>query len=300
MFSRILLVAAMTMGAAACVGPVEGGGGPGENPNLPPNPGSDAAKRAREAYEKEVEPLAAAKCGGCHASQSPVFITPTKSESYATVVDWQQLIGTWTPESSGLYTIPQLTAHNGIVWTDAEKTTIANWLSLEAAARANGGNPTTPGGPTEEGPGAASSRLTREFQKCMSLADFTATNFGPAIANQQSNEGSCDKCHITGQAAFIANQATNPDLLPMFTVLKESPYFLSTYFSVNTVTKPYKVNFNLPAFQRVATRQAPHQDHPTFNLTGNGAAGLTAAKAFMDRTIARLDANGNCPTPPAQ
>jgi hypothetical protein len=297
MFSRILLVAAMTMGAAACVGPVEGPSDPDGNPNPGPNPGGDAAQKAKAAYENEVLAVATAKCGGCHVSQSPVFITAEKSEAYNAIVGWSQLIGTWTPESSGLYTIPQLTAHNGITWSDDEKAKIANWLSLEATARAGNGGGGGGGGEMGELPGQASTRLTREFQKCMTLADFTQSNLGPAIANQQSNEGSCDKCHITGQAAFIANQVTNPDLLPMFNVLKTSPYFLSTYFSVQTVTKPYKINFNLPAFQRVATRQAPHQDHPTFNLTGNGAAGLTAAKAFMDLTLARLDANGNCPTP---
>lgn len=293
MFSRILLVAAMTLSAAACVGDIPEDGG-NTNPNPNPNGDTNAAQAAKKAYEDKVFPIVQGSCGGCHGTQNPAFIAASKDTAYNQVVGFVQLTGNWTKESAGIYKVPQIPAHAAVTAYDATQLqTIADWLALEASARA-GGTPTTPG---EETPGAASTRLTKAFQDCMSLADFTAANFGPAIANQQSNEGSCDKCHITGQAAMIANQVTNPDLLPMYSVIKTNPYFLATYYTVNTVTKPYKMSFNTAAFDRVATRKFPHQDHPTFNTTGGNAAGLTAAKAFMDKTLARLDATGNCPTP---
>ncbi len=298
MFSRILFVAAMVMGAAACVGDVDDGtgGGPDTNPNPPPNGNSEAAKKAQAAYENEVFPIAQAKCGSCHVSQSPGFVGADKATAYNQAIGWSQITGAYTAASSGLATIPQgIASHAGLTWSTDELAKITNWLNLEAAARANGGTPpTTPGG---ENPAMASARLSKAFQDCMSIEDFTASQLGTRIANQQSNEGSCDKCHITGQAAFIANSVTNPALLPMFTVLKTNQYFLATYFTVNASVMPYKVDFNSAAFERVATRKFPHQDHPAFNTTGNNAAGITAAKDFMAKTIARLDAAGNCPTP---
>ena len=292
MFSRILLVAAMTLGAAACVGDVEEPGTNNPNPN--PNGETPGAQNAKKMYEDNVYPIVQGACGACHGTQNPAFVSATKDTAYNQVVGFVQLTGTWTKESAGIYKVPTIAAHAAVTaYSATQLQSIADWLSAESAARAGGG-PTTPG---EETPGAASTRLTKAFQDCMSQADFTAANFGPAIANQQSNEGSCDKCHITGQAAMIANQVTNPDLLPMYTVIKTNPYFLATYYTVNTVTKPYKMSFNAAAFDRVATRKFPHQDHPTFNTTGNNAAGITAAKAFMDKTLARLDASGNCATP---
>ncbi|NJM90840.1 MAG: hypothetical protein HC863_00670 [Myxococcales bacterium] len=119
------------------------------------------------------------------------------------------------------------------------------------------------------------------------------------MANQQSGDGSCDKCHQSGQGAMIANAATNPDLLPMFPLLKTNAYFLATFYTVNVAQKPYSMTFNQAAFTRVATRTFPHQDHPNFTAdpANNNAQGLKAMKDFLDKTKLALDAQGNCPTP---
>jgi hypothetical protein len=303
MISKILLAAALTMSAAACIGDVESDSAkpPGTsdtNPN--PAPPGAAAGLAQKAYEDNVFPQATEHCSGCHITTVPAFLTADKALAYNQAVGFNQVVGNWTPDGAGIYKIPAIPAHASVKpWTQAEKDTIAAWLQLEVAARAGGTAPPAGGG---ENAGQASARLTAEFQKCMSQADFTAEQVATRIANQQSDEGSCDKCHVTGRASFIANSATNPDLLPMFPVLKTDAYFLSTYFNVNVAAKPYKIDFNAAAFERVATGKFPHQNHPSFNTTiGNGnAAGLNAARAFMAKTLARLDADGNCKTPPAQ
>ncbi|MEZ4358871.1 MAG: hypothetical protein R3B48_01735 [Kofleriaceae bacterium] len=289
----------MTLGAAACVGDVPDGVDTNPNPN-PKGDGSTEAQLAKKSYDDNVYSIVSSNCGGCHNAAlatptNPAFVGESKETGYNQIVGFSQLIGTWTNESAGVYSIPQIAAHAGVTpYTQEQKDAIAAWLSLEATARA-GGNPNP--NPNEETPGAASARLTKAFQECMALADFTAEQAPTRMANQQSGEGSCDKCHQSGQGAMIANAATNPDLLPMFPLLKSNAYFLSTFYTVNVGTKPYAITFNDAVFIRVATRKFPHQDHPNFSTTGNNAAGLNAMRAFMTKTLARLDANGNCPTP---
>jgi hypothetical protein len=293
MSSRILLVAAMTLGAAACVGDVEDPNPANPNPN--PNGETPSALAAKKMYEDNVYPIVQAACGDCHGTQAPAFVSATKDTAYNQIVGFVQLTGSWTNDTAGVYKVPPTASHAAVTaYTAAQLQSIADWLAAEASARAGGGGPTTPG---EETPGAASSRLTKAFQACMSQADFTTTNFGPAIANQQSGQGGCVGCHILGENGLIANEATNPDLLPMYNVIKENPYFLAKYYTVNVVAKPYKMSFNTVGFDRVATRKFPHQNHPPFSMTGGNAAGVIAAKAFMDLTLARLDASGNCATP---
>jgi hypothetical protein len=295
MFSRILLVAAMTLSAAACVGDVEDPGNDAPNPN--PNGNTPAAKNAQKEYEDKVFPIVQGTCGGCHANASnPLFVGSSKTTAYNQMIGFTQVTGAFTTDSAGIYKAPAIPAHAGVVaYTADQQATISAWLALEATARAGGGgNPTPPG---EESPGAASTRLVKAFQACMTTADFTASNFGPGMSGLGSTDGNCVQCHNQGLASMIANTVTGADGTAMFTVLKTSSYYLATYFTPNTLTKPYKMTFNQAAFDRVANRRAPHQDHPAFNATNS--AGIIAAKSFLDKTIARLDATGNCATPPA-
>jgi predicted metal-binding protein len=297
MFSRILFVAAVSMGAAACVGDVAepGTGGTGSDSNTN-NTNSTAGQLAKKSFEDTVYPVISTTCGGCHQTQNPAFVAGTKDASYAQAVDFSQVVGNWTTDSAGIYKVPTIAAHATITkYTADQQKAIADWLALEVAARATtGGGTTLPG---EESPGLATTRLTKAFQSCMALTDFNTAQAGTRMANQQSTEGSCNKCHQSGQGSMIANDVTNPDLLPMFGVLKSNAYFFATYFTVNVAAKPYKVVFNDAAFTRVAGRKFPHQDHPQFSVTGNNAAGLTAMKDFMTKTVARLDPKGDCPTP---
>lgn len=300
MFSRILLVAAMAVGAAACVGdPDTGSGDPGTNPN--PNPNGDnstGAQAAKKAFEDTVYPIVSTTCGGCHgaANISPVFVGPSKAESYNYAVGYQQVVGSWTNDTAGIYKVPMIAAHASVApYTADQQKAIGDWLALEAAARA-GGTPTTPGS-GEETPGAAASRLTKAFQSCMATADFTASQLANRMSNQGSGEGACRVCHVNGQGGMIANELAPATEGSMYSTLKTNGYFLSMFYTANVAVKPYKMAFNEQAFVRVATRKFPHQDHPTFSTTGNNAQGITAAKDFLTRTLARLDANGNCPTP---
>lgn len=299
MFSRILLVVAMSMGAAACVGDVDdSGNGTQDNPNPNPNGNTDKAQAAKKDYEDNVYPLADAKCGGCHKTTRPAFVGSTKDNSYAAVVGFQQAVGVWTPESAGLYTIPTtITSHAGLTWSATEKTTISGWLALEAAARVGGGGTTPDAG--GESPGAASSRLLKEFQKCMSLTAFTTAQVAPRMAVTNTTGGLCEACHNGAAFGLIANR----DATLMFGALKNAgneptigTYYLAMYYTPQTLTKPYSIIFNEQAFTRVGTGKAPFQNHPQFALNG---AGFTAVKAYLTEVKKGLDANGNCTTPPA-
>ena len=298
MFSRILLVAAMTMGAAACVGDVAEPGDTQDNPNPNPNGNTEKAQAAKKEYEDKVYPIVTAKCGGCHQTTNPAFVGATKDASYAAVVGYQQLVGVWTPESAGISKIPtNIASHAGITYDATQLATINGWLSLEAAARAGGG-----GGPlpdTGETPGAASSRLLKEFQKCMSLTAFNTAQVPTRMAATGTTGGNCRACHDGGAFGLIASDTG----AIMFNTLKNldadaniGTYYLAMYYTPQTRTKPYSIVFNEAAFNRVGTGVAPFQNHPQFNLNG---AGFTAVKAYLTEVKKGLDANGNCTTPPA-
>ncbi len=301
MFSRILLVAAMTMGAAACVGDVDDGSGNGDNTNPNPNPNgnTDKAAAAKKEYEDKVYPLVDAKCGGCHKATRPAFVGATKDNSYNAVVGFQQVVGSWTPESAGISKIPtNISSHAGLTWDATQLSTINGWLALEAEARSGGGT----GGGTGTGgetPGAASARLLKEFQKCMSLTAFNTLQVATRMAQTGSNGGNCGECHENGLNGLIAST----DATKMFNALKNptaeatiGTYWLAMYYTPQVLTQPYSITFNEAAFLRVGGGKFPFQNHPQFNLNG---AGFTAVKNYLTEVKKGLDANGNCTTPPA-
>lgn len=301
MFSKILLVAAMSIGAAACVGDVDSGTPENpENPNPNPNGNTEKAAAAKKEYEDKVYPIVEAKCGGCHKGTLPTFIGTTKDNSYAAVTGFTSVIGSWTPDSAGISNIPVRTAHNGITYDAAQRTTINGWLALEAEARAGGGGGGGGGsGSGGETPGQASARLLKEFQKCMSLTAFNTLQVAQRMANTGSDGGQCGECHNGGTAGFIASVNSTT----VFNALKNptndaaiGTFWLAQYYTPQVLTAPYQVIFNEAAFLRAGGGKYPFQNHPQFQLNG---AGFTAVKNYLTEVKKGLDASGNCTTPPA-
>ncbi|NJM90841.1 MAG: hypothetical protein HC863_00675 [Myxococcales bacterium] len=113
MFSKILLVAAMSVGVAACVGDVPddngGGGGSGSGSDTSNAGGtSTGAQLAKKSYDDNVYPIVSATCGGCHGGggTNPTFVGADKNSAYTAIVDYSQLVGSWTPETAGVLNGP--------------------------------------------------------------------------------------------------------------------------------------------------------------------------------------------------
>src|SRR5262249_55052169 len=102
----------------------------------------------------------------------------------------------------------------------------------------------------------------------------------------------CAACHSGGAYGFVAATTSQP----YFDIVSQDKNYLLMYFALDLSAgvANAKVIINDRSFAGVATRQAPHVDHPTFNPTNN--AGYTALKAFYDSTLAAKTAGGCGPS----
>jgi hypothetical protein len=312
------------MSLVGCVGQLDtmppsqqGPVGTGTNPNPTPN------SMAKQMFEQNVYPIissktAASGCAlaGCHmvgnSPGSTQFVAGDLADAYATITSYQAVVGNFTPASAGILT-QVAGGHNGRSYTDAEKTSITNWLAQEVTERGQGTG-SAGGGTTTEGPGQATARLMNEWSACMNITDFNTANMATAWGQMQTNNGSrCESCHATGGYGMIVTQVAEsatggpPGL---FTTLATNKYYTIQYFSVD-LTKPGvgpndtgkmgQIVVNTTSFQGVANAQPPHTEHPTFDATNN--QGMTALQQFYQLTMAKVTAGG-CGTtklnPPAQ
>lgn len=293
---NILLAVTAAAGLVGCVGGID-------MPNTPPTPTTPppgsvgdggtgpAAAEARKLFEDNVYLIADAKCGGCHSSAGPSgnvtgFVAPTKTDAYVTAVSYQAVVGDWTPAGAPLLT-KIAAGHQGIVYTDDEKSKITAWLNKELEARAGGGGGGTTQPPPGESPAEITLKLTKEWSGCMTLANFTAANM-KAWGNMRADNSACKTCHDNGEYGMIAQDIDNP----YFTVLSTDKYYMAQYFSVDVPNK--KMIINTKSFTGVGTATPPHTQHPRFNLTGS--TGLAALQKFYDSTMAAKTA-GTCGPP---
>lgn len=317
----LLLAAVASMSLVGCVGqldtmPPSQPVGSGTNPNPTPN------SMAKQMFEQNVYPIissktAASGCAlaGCHmignSPGSTQFLAADLSNAYGTITSYQALVGNFTPPSAGILT-KIAAGHSGRSYTDAEKTSITNWLAQEVTERGQGTG--TGSGTSTESPAQATARLMNEWSACMNITDFNSANMATAWGQMQTNNGSrCESCHATGGYGMIVTQvAENTTNGPpgLFTTLATNKYYMIQYFSVD-LTKPGvgptdtgklgQVIINKTSFEGVANRQPPHTEHDTFNADSN--QGMTALSSFYDLTMAKVTAGG-CGTtkldPPAQ
>jgi hypothetical protein len=150
-----------------------------------------------------------------------------------------------------------------------------------------------PDGPGPDDPDAApavdsgtlaevANALLDEWSGCLSLANFVETNM-VAWANVITENKKCADCHDDGDFGFIAT--LNTDLF--FGTITTDRFHLLQYFSVDLTAgaQNAKIIVNQQSFAGVASGQAPHQGHPTFDPANN--AGMTALLELYDRTVAR-------------
>jgi hypothetical protein len=302
--SRTAIVS-ITLALAGCQGLfVPESGDPGSDPlvgadagTLPPPPplvdaggGGPVDPAARALFDDTVLPALQAKCVVCHGGPgtSPLkFLPADLTATYDTVSSYTQLVGGFDPASAPLLTRVVPGPHYDATYTPEEAAALAAWLDAERAARAGGGGPPPTGG---ESPGQASQRIIAEWSGCMELAAWDAEGVAGEWANLGSSEGPCIRCHVNGQASFIATD----DSARMFNVVSSDPYFLLTFFAADvTDVANAKMVVNYDEFVRVATNAPPFLEHPQFD-TQNDA--LTALERFYQRTLAR-QAAGQCDPP---
>lgn len=293
---NILLSVVAAAGLVGCVGGIDMPPGPG------PGPGSDtgpAAMAAKQAFDSGVYPIisTASRCVGCHSAAGPSgndtgFVGTTAANGYDTAVGYVALVGDLTP--AGAPILAKIAAgHEGQSYTDNEKSLITTWLSAELTKRSSGGGTGSgsSGGPTNESPGAATTRLTNEWSGCMTLANFTTANMA-AFGNMRADNSACKTCHVNGEYGQIASDVP----APFFTLISTNRYYMAQYFTVDLSggVAAAKIIPNTKSLTNMGLALDPHTEHPRF--TFKGSTGDTALNAFYTSTMAAKTA-GTCGPP---
>lgn len=303
---RISLLAAIaTVDLMGCIGSVEQGGNPletgdGDGNDNGDNPAGGDLTAAKQLFDTTVYAIISAKCTGsaCHAETSQGatltrFVATDPAQGWQTATNYQALVGNFTPTAAPILTkLPAGIPHQGVSYTADETTKITAWLTKELELR--NGQPNQPTTPGQESLAQASERVLAEFAGCMTLADFQAANMAEdwGDMNAQNNQ-QCENCHATGGEGFVASRQE----AFMWNVFSNRKYYFLQYLTVDLLggASAAKVIINETSFRGVATAQAPHQEHPTFNA-GPNSQGMQALQQFYDLVVARKTA-GMCGAP---
>lgn len=301
---RISLLAAIaTVGLMGCIGSVEQGGNPldtgdGDGNDNGDNPAGSDLSAAKQLFDQNVYGILTAKCtgGACHAETSQGatltrFVATDAARGWQTATNYQALVGNFTATAAPILTKVKPGTHQGLTYTTDEETKITAWLTKEVELRNGQTTPPPSGGETLS---QASERVLAEFAGCMTLTDFQTANMADAWGNMNAqNNQQCENCHATGGEGFVASR--NETF--MWNVFSNRKYYFLQYLTVDLLggAASAKVIINETSFRGVATAQAPHGEHPTFNAGAN-SQGMQALKEFYDLTMAKKTA-GTCGAP---
>lgn len=283
---HLLAVVLGSVFAAGCMGAVgDEGSGPGTTPDAP---GGTTGKMGQTLYTTNVHP-AMNRCSGgaCHSSTASSaalgkFYEMDAAAGYARIVVTSATIGEGAQAFGSLAPILSKIAagHQGMVYSDDEKSKIANWLSVELNERKED-KPTTPPVNAKE--------VLKTFSGCLTIADFNTAQMAQKWSALASASGQkCLNCHQAGGDGFIVN--ANADL--MFKVMTENSAYLLKFFSVDTSTATPKVVVNTGSMTNAGVTIA---SHPRFDPLNN--AGMIALKQFYDLAAAK-QAAGTCSATP--
>jgi hypothetical protein len=300
---RTLFALIASAGLVGCVGSVDpadpiiddGSGTPDVD-----NPAGNDLAPAKKLYEDNVHDIMALKCGAtaCHAETGTggtvtKFVAAEKSRGWSVATNYTTLVGGYTTAAPVLTLIEA--GHKGITYDTAEKDKITAWLAKELELRQ--GQPNEPQQPGGETLSQAADRVMSKFAGCMTLTNFNATNMANAWGNLTAqNNQQCRDCHNNGGEGFTASDQASI----MFPAISTRKMHFLQYFTVD-LTKgaaEAKVIINLVSFRGVALGQDPHREHPRFNPDNN--QGMTALRAFYDRTMTAVNTPGACEPKPLQ
>ena len=231
---------------------------------------------ARARFTRDVYPILAARCAGCHSESSGGvlgFVSRLPSDGYARILAFPGVLGDFTP-SAPVLSLPSI-GHEGVAYTPGERAAITAWLDAEVAER--GGAGPLPPPPTVEA-------LLQSWSGCLDYSDFLASNMTPTWSTLASSNGPCKTCHTSAVGGF----AVSSDPVEFFRLISTRRSTLLTFFQpdrAGSVMLP-----NDPLFLAVGGRVEPYIQHPAFAYTD----ARTALAVLMRKTAARLHA-----TPPA-
>ncbi len=248
-----------------------------------PNP---TGKMGQTVFTRDVHPILN-KCSGgaCHNTDAVSgsigkFYAPDASTTYTKIVASPTIIGEGAQAFSSIAPILTKIAagHQGIVYSDDDKSKITNWLTVETNEHKDTTSPT----PT---PQIDPKEVLRTFSGCLTLADFNNAQMAQKWSTlAASNNQKCVNCHLGGAEGFIVN--ANADT--MFKVISEQSAYMLKYFAVDTNATPPKVIINTGSFTNAGVNIA---GHPRFDPLNN--IGMAALKSWYDVASAKT----TCGTP---
>jgi hypothetical protein len=298
----LLLAAIATASLVGCVGGLESGSPDplttpdGDGNDNGDNPAGSDLTAAKQLFDQDVFPLIQ-KCGGvaCHAenAQSATltrFVATDAASGWQVATNYQALVGNFTPTAAPILTKIKAGGHNAMTWSPDDESKITAWLNKELELR-NG--QTTPPPAGAESLSAATERVLSEFAGCMTYENFQTANMKAWGNVNAENNSQCKDCHVTGGEGFIASDLDAKD--KFYDIVSQKKYYFLQYLTVDLTggAAAAKVIVNETSFRGVNNAQAPHTEHPRFNLDNNG---MTALHDFYDLTMA-AKAAGTCGPP---
>ncbi len=252
---------------AACVGSYEVIEGP-------PAGGADAGDSASTAamFAATVQPILH-RCAGaaCHTGSG----TPLKflgsddpGDDYQSILGYPSVTGGYEPSLAMVLVKIEPGTHNGMRYSEAERSAIVDWLAAEKAARAG-----DDGG--EEAPPVVGDAL-EIWSGCMTVASWNQAAMG-SWANKPTDDGDvCATCHADG--AYRFNTADDSD--QMFE-MNRYPLYIIGFFTVGVTTEGDEAV--VPASDKLVRMGNGSTLHPRFG-TGPGDPYFAAMARFYSLT----------------
>lgn len=225
----------------------------------------------------EVHPILLAKCVACHAigdtsMQLTKFVSQDLAATYTAVTSTTALVGNFTASTAPVLT-KLAPMHQALTYTAAESAAITAWLDDEVATRF----PATVNAANTETPSEATLRLMTQYAGCMNIPDAQTVGMWPPTG--AINPQPCDNCHATAGYGFLASL----DASFFSTALRQYPQLTAQYYIVDLSSgvANARVVVNSANFERVASRQGPHADHPPFDVSATSAGMQAIAAAYV-------------------
>ncbi len=244
-------------------------------------------------FDSTVYPILHAECTQCHTGPSAGYAgllgtQDTPANVYLAIEENSQLDGCFDANQALLVTKG---AHEGPAFTSDQEVQIAIWLADELAAR--GPNQSSACNVTTTPPQILAEQ---QFAACETISGSDISTSGAAaLANLQSNQGTCASCHAPGASeAQLAFAGSPSQMLQSWQTQIGLEQVFTTQQDASGV---WHVVFDNPAFAAKGQELANGTGtHPSFTVP---ASIVAAMKAYVNDIDALENANV-CPPPAFQ
>jgi hypothetical protein len=259
----------------------------GDDPDLA---GLAADAKAKDLFNKNVQPELTRSCGGCHAQgPGPAWIVPADVEkSYAFMFNRGYVVKASALVKKGIHS-----SGGAPALTPPQTKTVIQWIALELKERGDKAPPS----------------VLDKLGDCLDKDKFAAIGLGKlltATRNAQNNPNkytenanectgckptTCNVCHSADPGSGFV-MAMGNDILPADTTFNETkstaPPYLQKYFGLDTTGTP--IPSKALKAKSDATVQGKPYSHPMYTIP---PAVETALDAFVADAIAKYKA-GTC------